>query len=219
MSFWNMFDWGQVLTWALRAAAVLICIMIHEVSHGAAALLLGDPTAKSQHRLSLNPLRHLDPFGMLMMLFLGFGWAKPVPVDMRYFKHPKSGMALTALAGPLSNFVLASLMLFVSGLLLRLSLTAFLAQLIGFFLQIAILSIGLGIFNLIPFPPLDGFKIVLSFLPDRIYYRALQYERYGILVLIAVFWLGGGGRFLSAAISGTLRVLCAISGFPYVLLA
>ncbi len=219
MSFWNMFDWGQVLDWVLRAAAVLICIMVHEVSHGAAALWLGDPTAKSQHRLSLNPLRHLDPLGMLMMLFLGFGWAKPVPVDMRYFKHPKSGMALTALAGPASNFVLAFLMLFVSGLLLQLQLTSFLAQLISFLLQVAILSIGLGIFNLIPFPPLDGFKIISAFLPDRIYYTVMGYERYGILVLIAVFWLGGGGRFLSVTITAALRFLCTISGFPYALLA
>ncbi len=219
MTFWNQFDWGQLLEWGLRAAAVLICIMVHEVSHGVLALCLGDPTAKRQHRLSFNPLRHLDPLGLLMMLFLGFGWAKPVPVDMRYFKHPKSGMALTALAGPVSNFLLSFLMLWISGLLLHVHLTSFLVKMISFLLQIAILSIGLGIFNLIPFPPLDGFKIVSAFLPDRLYYTMMQYERYGMLVLIVIFWLGGGSRFLTVAINGVLRFLCTISGFPYAIFA
>ena len=219
MSFWSMFDWGQLGDWVLRAAAVLLCIIIHEVSHGVAALCLGDPTAKQQHRLSLNPLRHLDPLGLLMMLFLGFGWAKPVPVDPRYFKHPKSGMAITALAGPLSNFLLAFLMLWGSGFLLKLEPTAALIQVIQFLLQVAMLSTGLCVFNLIPFPPLDGFKILSAFLPDGIYYRVMQYERYGMLVLIAVFWLGGGSRFLSHIIQAALHLLCTITGFPYAVFA
>ena len=215
MSFWNMFDWERLSGWILRAAAVLICIIVHEISHGVAALCLGDPTAKQRHRLSLNPLRHLDPVGLLMMLFVGFGWAKPVPVDTRYFKHPKSGMALTALAGPLSNFLLAFSLLLGSRFLLGLEMTNTLIQVIRFLLQTAMLSTGLCVFNLIPFPPLDGFKILSAFLPDRIYYRVMQYERYGMLVLIAVFWIGGGSRFLSVAIQEVLRLLCALSGFPY----
>jgi Zn-dependent protease len=219
MSFWNMFDWGQLGDWVLRAVAVLLCIIIHEVSHGAAALCLGDPTAKQQHRLSLNPLRHLDPLGLLMMLFLGFGWAKPVPVDPRYFKHPKSGMAVTALAGPLSNFLLAFFLLLGSGFLIKLEMTNALYQLVSFLLQTAMLSTGLCVFNLIPFPPLDGFKILSAFLPDRIYYRAMQYERYGMLVLIAVFWIGGGSRFLSQIIQAVLRLLCGMTGFPYAVFA
>ena len=88
---------------------VLLCLVVHEVCHGLAAYWLGDPTAKRNHRLSLNPLRHLDPFGLLMMVVVGFGWAKPVPVDPRYFKNPKGGMAITALAGPLSNLIMAYL--------------------------------------------------------------------------------------------------------------
>ena len=91
----------------LRAAAVLLCLTVHETCHGLAALALGDPTAKSMHRLSLNPLRHIDWLGLAMMFAAGFGWARPVPVDPRYFRHPKQGMALTALAGPASNFLLA----------------------------------------------------------------------------------------------------------------
>lgn len=214
-SFLNQFDWGSLGEWVLRALAVLLCIIVHEVCHGLAAMRLGDPTAQQSHRLSLNPLRHIDPFGLLMMLVAGFGWAKPVPVDMRYFKHPKSGMAITSLAGPTSNFVLAFLALWVSGMLIRLTATPFLITVINFLLHVAILSTGLCLFNLIPFPPLDGFKIVLSFLPDRQYYRALRYERYGMIVLILVFFLGAGGHYLSSAILTVFRFLCTLSGFPY----
>ena len=98
----------------LRVVAVLLCLTVHETCHGLAALALGDPTAKSQHRLSLNPLRHIDWFGLAMMFVAGFGWAKAVPVDPRYFKKPKQGMALTALAGPVSNFILAMLAMGIS---------------------------------------------------------------------------------------------------------
>ena len=107
--FTQSINWSDLGDMVLRVAAILICLIIHEVSHGLAAYKLGDPTAKMNHRLSLNPLRHLDLFGTLMMVVVGFGWAKPVPVDPRYFKKPKQGMAITALAGPLSNFVLAFL--------------------------------------------------------------------------------------------------------------
>lgn len=215
MGFLDMFDWSRLLHWVLRAGSVLLCIIIHEMSHGVAALALGDPTAKRQHRLSLNPLRHLDPFGLLMMLFVGFGWAKPVPVDMRYFKHPKSGMALTALAGPLSNFLLAFLLLVFTGWLMTMQVTDFLVGLVSFLASTALLSIGLGVFNLIPFPPLDGSKILGAFLPDRVYYTLLQYERYGMFLLILVFWFGGGSRYLSVIISTVLRWFCMLTGVPY----
>lgn len=102
-------DWSSLGAMALRVVVVLLCLVVHEVCHGLAAYWLGDPTAKRNHRLSLNPLRHLDPFGLLMMVVVGFGWAKPVPVDPRYFKNPKGGMAITALAGPLSNLLMAYL--------------------------------------------------------------------------------------------------------------
>lgn len=102
-------DLTSLLDAVLRVAAIFLCLTVHETCHGLAALALGDPTAKSMHRLSLNPLRHIDWIGLLMMFVAGFGWAKPVPVDPRYFRKPKQGMALTALAGPVSNFVLAVL--------------------------------------------------------------------------------------------------------------
>lgn len=214
-TFLSQFDWGSLGEWVLRAVAVLVCIMVHEVSHGFVAMSLGDPTAKQSHRLSLNPIHHIDPIGLLMMVVAGFGWAKPVPVDMRYFKNPKSGMALTALAGPASNFVLAFFALWVAGLLLKLDTTSFLISVIQFLLLVAIMSIGLCLFNLIPFPPLDGFKIVLSFLPDSLYYKALRYERYGMIVLIMVFFVGFGGQYLTDAIRVVFRFLCMLSGFPY----
>ena len=104
----NLASMGEA---ALRMAGVFLCLTIHETSHGLAAYCLGDPTAKEEHRLSLNPLRHIDWFGLAMMFFVGFGWAKPVPVDPRYFRKPKEGMAVTALAGPVSNILLAMLLL------------------------------------------------------------------------------------------------------------
>ena len=107
-------DLTSLLDAVLRVAAIFLCLTVHETCHGLAALALGDPTAKSMHRLSLNPLRHIDWIGLLMMFVAGFGWAKPVPVDPRYFRKPKQGMALTALAGPVSNFVLAVLAMLIS---------------------------------------------------------------------------------------------------------
>lgn len=103
-NLWAALDFGSMLDMVLRLAAVLLCLTVHETCHGLAAYALGDPTARRAHRLSLNPLRHIDWFGLLMMFAAGFGWAKPVPVNPNYFKKPKQGMALTALAGPVSIF-------------------------------------------------------------------------------------------------------------------
>lgn len=190
--FQNM-NWEKLLAFLLQAVAVLICLTVHEASHGLAAYVLGDPTAKSRHRLSLNPLRHLDPFGTLMMLMFGFGWAKPVPIDMRYFKHPKQGLAITALAGPVSNFLLAYVALVGANFIVPFVISANsdgLLQLANFLVTLASLSLGLGIFNLIPFPPLDGSKVLEGFLPDNISYTILRYERYGMVALMALLWFG-----------------------------
>lgn len=223
-AFLDHMDWSSLLNLLLRVAAVLICIMIHEVSHGLAAYLLGDPTAKSQHRLSLNPLRHIDPLGALMMLLVGFGWAKPVPVDMRYFKKPKSGMAITALAGPVSNFILAYVALLLAYLVLgimevtRTFTSGFASGLIDFCSLVAGLSIGLGVFNLIPFPPLDGSKVVGAFLPDRIYGKILRYEFAGMFILMALLWLGVLDGPLYAVRSGISQLLLSLARWPYYLI-
>lgn len=191
--FLQAMDWPGLTSFLLTIGAVLLCLTVHELSHGLAAYFLGDPTAKSQKRLSLNPLRHLDPFGTLMMLVAGFGWAKPVPVDIRYFKNPKSGMAATALAGPLSNLLLAYVVLFLRSALFPFVLSGTWGgwdQVDTFLIRLASLSVGLGIFNLLPFPPLDGSKIWEGVLPDKIYYTILRYERFGMIALIVVLWTG-----------------------------
>ena len=187
----------------LRLAAILLCLTVHETCHGLAAYRMGDPTAKTMHRLSLNPLRHIDWFGLAMMFFVGFGWAKPVPVDPRYFRNPKKGMAITALAGPLSNFVLAFLAAFgANALAAAMTIhgqTNLLMTLFSLCYLLVLLNIGLGVFNLIPFPPLDGSKVVAMFLPDRQYIRWMQLERYGMVILMAILWFGWLDTYLYAA--------------------
>lgn len=195
-------DLGSLGDAAARMAAVLLCLTVHETCHGLAACALGDPTAKSRHRLSLNPLRHIDWFGLLMMFAAGFGWAKPVPVDPRYFRDPKRGMALTALAGPVSNFLLAALAIGISkGIYLSGYYHPVLEAVFLFCLYtLAPLSVGLGLFNLVPIPPLDGAKVLGALLPDETYFRVMRYERYGMLALILLSFTGVGSAVISRGI-------------------
>ena len=180
-------DWSYLTELLISVIPALLCIMIHEICHGAAAYALGDRTAATQGRLSLNPLHHIDWFGLVMLAIFHFGWAKPVSVEMRNFKHPKRDMAITALAGPVSNFLLAALSLFLFGFFYRdLYAGGFGQFLIRLLQYMAILSISLGLFNLIPIPPLDGSKVLFSFLPDRAYLRLMVLERYGMFLLIAL---------------------------------
>lgn len=200
----------------LRLAAVFLCLTVHETCHGLAALALGDPTAKSMHRLSLNPLRHIDWLGLLLMFTAGFGWAKPVPVDPRYFKKPKQGMALTALAGPVSNFVLAAFgLLACKFIYLYIPYGDTWNVVFSFCYYTAILSIGLGVFNLIPIPPLDGSKVLAMLLPDRMYGTWMRYERYGFFLLLALSFAGIGSGAINAAINGVYAALCAVLGMPF----
>ncbi len=197
-NLWNALDFGSMQDMLLRLVSVFLCLTVHELCHGLAALALGDPTAKRQHRLSLNPLRHIDWIGFAMMVFAGFGWAKPVPVNPNYFKKPKQGMALTALAGPVSNFLLALLCLGLArGVCAMLPLAAWVATLAVFLMRTALLSIGLGIFNLIPIPPLDGSKVLFALLPDRQYELLLRYEHLGMILLWVLVISGAGGGWVS----------------------
>ena len=217
--FWNNLDLYALLQLVIRTAAVVLCITVHELCHGYAAFVLGDRTAKRAGRLSLNPIRHIDPVGFLMMLVIRVGWAKPVPVDMRQFRRPKRDMALTALAGPLSNFLLALLALVCGMLLLKLFPEAdsqVFAYAIFFLCYIAVLSVGLGLFNLIPIPPLDGSRLMSCVLPDRLYYNLMRHERYLMLIVIALAWFGVLGGPLDAAMGRLLEQLCRLTRFPFV---
>ena len=222
-NFLQHFDRFSFLMAVFSAVAALLCLTVHELSHGAVAYVLGDPTAKDEGRLTLNPIKHIDPLGLLLMITAHVGWAKPVPVDMRYFKHPKRDMALTALAGPASNFLLAWVFLLLANLLghllvlfspsIGLSPCGLLPML--FLINAAVLSIGLGVFNLFPIPPLDGSKILFSFLPDKIYYTILRYERYIMILMLALVWVGVLDKPLSFLMVQLLRGLCFLSGMDF----
>ena len=212
-NLWAALDFGSLLSMVTRLAAVLLCLTVHESCHGLAASALGDPTARREHRLSLNPLRHIDWFGLLMMFVAGFGWAKPVPVNPNYFKKPKQGMALTALAGPVSNFLLALLMLLAARIFCDVAAYSEANQrILDFLLMVALLSIGLGLFNLLPIPPLDGSKVLFAVLPDGAYNQLMRYERYGMLLLFALVFFDVGSSAFSAAIEWVFELFCRIVG-------
>ena len=174
--------------------ASLLCITVHETSHGLAALWMGDDTARRMGRLTLNPMRHVDIMGLIVMAVAKFGWAKAVPVDTRKFHHPKFGMAVTALAGPLSNVLLAFIALMVrvpaAVMSIRYGSPYVLNLVITFLEYVAVLSTGLAVFNLFPIPPLDGSKVVGALLPMKWYSKLLRFERYGMLLLAGLLFLG-----------------------------
>ena len=214
-NLWDALDFGSLESILLRLAAVFLCLTIHETCHGLAAYALGDPTAKRAHRLSLNPLRHIDWIGFFMMIVAGFGWAKPVPVNPNYFKKPKEGMAITALAGPVSNFLLALALLLAARLVyLRALMTGTLPEtLFSFLVNTASLSVGLGLFNLVPVPPLDGSKVAAVLLPDRAYNWLMRYEQLGMVLLVVIISVGIGSNALDVAIRWVFELFCRIVGF------
>lgn len=210
-TFFQSLDYSAMRTAALRLAAVLLCLTVHETCHGLVAWLLGDETAKKQQRLSLNPLHHIDWLGLAAMLTLGFGWAKPVPVNMNSFRHPKQGMALTALAGPISNLLLAFIMLLSARAVLELFPNRTETNLLlDFLLLTSQLSVGLGVFNMLPVSPLDGSKVLFSLLPDSAYAKLMHYERYGVVLLYALVFFGALDGFLSRAVYTVFNAMVTI---------
>ncbi len=194
-------DWSILTNALIAVIPALICITFHECSHGYVAYKLGDTTAKDMGRLTLNPIKHIDIMGLVMMAVFKFGWAKPVPINMRNFKNPKRGMAITAAAGPLSNILLAILFLFLYGVLYPVAYRwsgagPVIIQMVG---TTAYISIALAIFNIIPLPPLDGSKVLFSFVSGNTYYNLMRYERYGMIALILIFATGVLGNPLSTA--------------------
>lgn len=162
----------------IRTIAVLVAIIPHEMAHGYAAYLCGDETAKNDGRLSLNPLHHLDPIGTICLIFFKFGWAKPVMINPNNFRDRKKGTFFVSIAGVLTNFILAIISVII---MKHIRLNDFVFEL---FMNIFWFNIILGVFNLIPIPPLDGSKLLFSFLPLKYEYYLIKYEKYGYIILL-----------------------------------
>ena len=178
------------ITLALSLPVIVLCLSIHEAAHGGAAYLLGDRTAHDSGRLTLSPLAHIDPVGFICLLLFGFGWARPVPVNISNFKNRRTGMAVTALAGPAANFVTAFIAYCLYFVVWIYGNSVFM-QVLGEFLAIvASMSVGLGVFNLIPVHPLDGSRVLDAYLPFSWSLKLQRYQPVIILVFIFALWRG-----------------------------
>lgn len=173
-----------------RLFVVFCTLPVHEYAHAFVADKLGDKTARLSGRLTLNPMAHIDILGAIMILFVGFGYAKPVPVNPRNFKNPKKGMALTALSGPFSNILMAVVFMLLSNVLSLFGNSLFVQAFYVFFSFAASINIGLAVFNLIPIPPLDGSRVLELLIPDKYYYKFAQYERYIVIVIFGLIVFG-----------------------------
>lgn len=203
----------QVLQYLLRAIVVLIAIPFHEAAHALVSHWLGDDTALRAGRLSLNPMRHFDPLGALCMLIGGVGWARPVGINPRNYRNPKVGMAISAAAGPVSNFLLAWLFMILYKVVLYSGLAGRVSPLAMFLCDMVVMNLSLAVFNLIPVPPFDGSRIVLLFLPERLYFKAMRYERYIMLAVLALVFLGALNVPLSVAVNFLWNRLVDLTGF------
>lgn len=219
MGIFQMFtDPFQLVLFLFRVPIVLLALSIHEASHGYIAYKCGDPTAKNLGRLTLNPIKHLDLVGTLCMLTFGIGWANPVPVNTRYFKNPRNGMALTAFAGPISNILLSFISIIVFTIICCVANpTSNLALMICFFFYyMHLINLMLALFNLIPIPPLDGSRIAFIFLPDKIYFGIMRYEQIiKFIFLIFIFTTGADlvSNIAYAISDGAITLLTKIPGF------
>ena len=203
----------QVLQYLLRAIVVLIAIPFHEAAHALVSHWLGDDTALRAGRLSLNPMRHFDPLGALCMLIGGVGWARPVGINPRNYRNPKVGMAISAAAGPVSNFLLAWLSMILYKVVLYSGLAGRVSPLAMFLYDMVVMNLSLAVFNRIPVPPFDGSRIVLLFLPERLYFKAMRYERYIMLAVLALVFLGALNVPLSVAVNFLWNRLVDLTGF------
>ncbi|MEG1316034.1 MAG: site-2 protease family protein [Oscillospiraceae bacterium] len=201
----------------LSVIPALLCITFHELCHGLVAYKLGDNTAKNAGRLTLNPIKHIDVMGLLMMVVFKFGWAKPVPVNMNNFKNPKSGMAITAIAGPISNILLAAVALLIYGLVYipLEGLGGFGKAVSDMIMTTAYLSCAFAVFNIIPIPPLDGSKVLFSLLSEKTYYKLMRYERYGMILLLVLVYFNTLSPFLSTVTGPVFNKLFLLAEWTF----
>lgn len=239
------FDFSStaIISLLLSIPGVLLALSVHECAHGWMSYKLGDPTARNFGRLTINPIKHIDPIGFICMILFRFGWAKPVPVNARYYKKPRRDMALVAAAGPISNLIMCIIgiiLVYVSFLTYRVLAenpypfwyiwniwsgaikdipTEFSAKIIylffTLFMNFSVLNASLAIFNLIPIPPLDGSRIAFIFLPVRFYFGVMKYERYIQLAMLVLLYLGAFDKILSFFVNGLMNgLITAIEWIP-----
>ncbi len=207
-----MFDNNRVIEIIIHTLILFTAFPIHECAHAFAAHLMGDDTAKNQGRMTINPIKHLDLWGTILMLFAGFGWAKPVPINPNNFKNRKVGMALSSLAGPVSNLILA----YISTILYKLTFIVlgqyaatldFVGVFATIFLYGTYLNIGLAVFNLLPVPPLDGSRIFTLIFPEKTYFKIMKYENVIFGVLFIAVWFGLLDKPLAFLRSGAIDIM------------
>lgn len=209
-------DFGGVIIYILSTLTVIfLTLPVHEFAHGFVATKLGDPTPRYQGRLTLNPFAHIDYLGALCILFFGFGWAKPVGVNSYNFRNPKRDMALTALAGPVSNLIVALLSMVIVNIVLLITNSIRIYYVVGFFYYIAQINVYLAVFNLIPIPPLDGSRLISVVLPNKYYYVLMRYERYIYYGLIALLFFGILDLPLDTASNFIMSLLDKIASLPF----
>jgi Zn-dependent protease len=198
----------------IHALVLLIAFPVHEFAHGYVAHLLGDDTAKYNGRLTLNPLAHLDILGTIMMLLVGFGWAKPVPINPNNFKNRKVGMALSSLAGPVSNLIISYIaMILCKVVMYTTTLDGISYQVFLILYYMVVLNIGLAVFNLLPIPPLDGSRIFTLVLNEESYFKLMRYEQYIFIVLLVIMKAGILNTPLSYLRSGAFDVMDFLTGY------
>lgn len=199
----------------INVPVVLIALMFHELAHGWVSGKLGDPTPEMTGRMTLNPLAHLDPIGTLLMIFTGFGWARPVEINPRYYKNPKKGMALTALAGPLANLLLALAAMLIYGIIFIVyAKTGIFANAMEgiwyIIMRFVTLNLCFMVFNFIPIPPLDGSRILGLFLSDRAYFKIQEYERYSFILIIVLSAIGAFDKIIGTGVMAVFGAMLNI---------
>ena len=209
----NIFDPSYLMDFILGLPWILLAFSFHEFCHAMVSYRLGDPTPEREQRLTLNPIRHIDPIGMITIALFGFGWAKPVQINPRYYKNPVKGMLFVALAGPAGNFILAVLLAVVIRVIAPMGITLFRISVSSYLVLGMVYNLRLGIFNLIPIPPLDGSKVLRYFLRGSAGYQFDRIEPYGFYILILFLILNLHYYILNPAVSVLSQLLLGRMNF------